>query len=388
MYHILILEIKILSIGEFLEGVVFLDNNYKFYDFFDTFMSAIGPGLTQQKVGAWLFDYSEVRYGDDGVPSQDLSNYKNDRKPIPEWVKGGISCKPGTALVKRFQNGLRTNYKLVNPQETISKFTHIIEGASNITDDVKEKMFAYAKEETVAEFLAVLYAYSITNNLLDVSSAEPKQVVDESIHLMTYRDLLMQGLDSSQIAENLVKNDRALYPDIADDNEGTPEIWERFLSQYPETFSYLVDTKTNTIVGNWSIAALTDAQKEMARRGELLEKTFSLKNTKCIFLPGEHTLYVLNFSCNDEYRTTENFAILLKSFYAQLIKFAEQDIFFPEIYVNVFTPVYEAFWQGLGFRYITDNKKSGKIYNVDMRRFPKQMRNTKLRILYEEHFEL
>ena len=145
-------------------------------------------------------------------------------------------------------------------------------------------MFAYAKEETIAEFLAILYAYSITNNLLDVSTAEPKQVIDESVRLMTFQDLLMQGLDAIEIAENLVRNDRSLYPDIADDNEGTPEIWERFLSQYPETFSYLVDAKTNTIVGNWSIAALTDAQKEMAHRGELLEKTFSLDNTKCIFL--------------------------------------------------------------------------------------------------------
>lgn len=363
-----------------------LENNYTFKDFFNTFMSSIGPGFTQQSVGAWLFNYSEVLYGKDGVPSQDFSNYKNGKKPIPVWVKKGIVCKPGTNLVNRFRNGLRSEYKLCNPQETISKFTHIIEGASNITTETKEKIFTYAKEETVAEFLAVLYAYSVTNNLLDVSVAKPKKTT-ETIQLMNYQDLLAEGLDSIQIAENLVKNDRMLYPDIADDNEGSPEIWADFLSQYPETFSYLVDTKTNTIVGNWSIAALTDEQKEKARQGELLERTFSLNNTKCIFLPGEHTLYVLNFSCNEEYRTSENFAILLKSFYAQLIKFAEQDIFFPEIYVNVFTPVYEAFWQGLGFKYITDNKKSGKIYRVDMRRYPKQMRNTKLRLLYEEHFD-
>lgn len=361
-----------------------MDNEYKFYNFLTTFMNAISPSLTQKDVGAWLFSYADKCYG---VREDDLTHAKNQNK-IPKWLKDGINCKPGSALVKRFRNGLQTNYKLVNPQETISKFTHIIEGASNITAEEKKKMFAYAKEETIAEFLAILYAYSITNNLLDVSTAEPKPVIDESVRLMTYRDLLMQGLDSAQIAENLVRNDRSLYPDIADDNEGTPEIWERFLSQYPETFSYLVDTKTNTIVGNWSIAALTDVQKEMAHRGELLEKTFSLDNTKCIFLPGEHTLYVLNFSCNEEYRTAENFAMLLKSFFSQLIKFAEQDIFFPEIYVNVFTPGYEAFWQGLGFRYITDNKKSGKIYSVDMRRYPKQMRNTKLRILYEEHFDL
>lgn len=361
-----------------------MDNEYKFCNFLNTFMNAISPSLTQKDVGTWLFEYADKCYG---VREDDLTHAKNQNR-IPKWLKEGINCKPGSALVKRFRNGLRTNYKLVNPQETISKFTHIIEGASNITAEEKKKMFTYAKEETIAEFLAILYAYSITNNLLDVSTAEPKQVIDESIQLMTYHDLLMQGLTSAEIAENLVRNDHSLYPDIADDNEGTPEIWERFLSQYPETFSYLVDTKTNTIIGNWSIAALTDAQKELAHRGELLEKTFSLDNTKCIFLPGEHTLYVLNFSCNEEYRTTENFATLLKSFYDQLIKFAEQDIFFPEIYVNVFIPVYEAFWQGLGFRYITDNKKSGKIYSVDMRRYPRQMRNTKLRILYEEHFDV
>lgn len=365
-----------------------MDNSYKFYDFFDTFMKAIDPSLKEKDVGAWLFYHSEERYGKEPyVRPDDLAHAKNDNR-VPKWVREGIVRKPGTALVNRFRNGLRTQYKLCNPQETISKFTHIIEGASNINAETKEKMFTYAKEETLAEFLAVLYAYSVTNNLLDVSTTEPKQAIDESIRLMTYHDLLMQGLDSIEIAENLVRNDRSLYPDIADDNEGTPEIWERFLSQYPETFSYLVDTKTNTIIGNWSIAALTNEQKEKAHRGELLEKTFSLNNTKCIFLPGEHTLYVLNFSCNEGYRTAENFAMLLKSFYSQLITFAEQDIFFPEIYVNVFTPVYEAFWKGLGFRYITDNKKSGKIYSVDMRRYPKQMRNTKLRILYEEHFDL
>ena len=365
-----------------------MNTDYTFMSFFESFMESLAGKPNEILVGTWLFYYSEERYGEDGVPSENFSNYKTGNKPIPKWVKDGITYKPGIALVNRFRSGLRTKYKLTNPQEAISNFTHIIEGASNITAETKQKIFAYAKEETLAEFLAVLYAYSVTNNLLDVSTAELKQVVDESIRLMTYHDLLMQGMDSIQIAENLVRNDRALYPDIADENEGTPDTWAKFLSQYPETFSYLFDTKTDTIVGNWSIAALTDAQKEMAHRGELLEKTFSLDNTKCIFLPGEHTLYVLNFSCNEEYRTAENFAILLKSFYSQLIKFAEQDIFFPEIYVNVFTPVYEAFWQGLGFRYITDNKKSGKIYSVDMRRYPKQMRNTKLRILYEEHFDL
>lgn len=363
-----------------------MDNNYKFYNFFDTFMDAIGPGFTQKDVGTWLFEYVDNCYG---VRADDLSHAKNKTNTrIPQWLQKGIACKPGSALVKRFRTGLQTTYKLVNPQDTITKFTHIIEGASNITSETKEKILTYAKEETIAEFLAVLYAYSITNNLLDVSIAEPKQPNNEPLRLMTYHDLLAQGLDALQIAENLVRNDLALYPDIAADNEGTPDIWAAFLSQYPETFSYLFDCATNTIVGNWSIAALTDKQREDVRQGALLENTFTLNNTKCIFLPGDHTLYVLNFSCNENYRSTENFSILLNSFYNQLITFAQQDIFFPEIYVNVFVPVYEAFWQGLGFQYITDNKKSGKIYGIDMRKFPKQMRNTKLRVLYEEHFDI
>ena len=112
-----------------------MDNEYKFYNFLTTFMNAISPSLTQKDVGTWLFSYADKCYG---VREDDLTHAKNQNK-IPKWLKDGINCKPGSALVKRFRNGLQTNYKLVNPQETISKFTHIIEGASNITAEEKKK---------------------------------------------------------------------------------------------------------------------------------------------------------------------------------------------------------------------------------------------------------
>ncbi len=122
----------------------------------------------------------------------------------------------------------------------------------------------------------------------------------EDLQIVTYYELTKKrGLNKSEIARQLVANDRKLYHNIDDDNEGDPSQWETYLSKYPQTFRYMVNSQ-NQIVGNWSMVTLSGADYRRAKEGKLLESELNIGSTEYFMFGGVFYGYLLNLSVNEE----------------------------------------------------------------------------------------
>ena len=185
------------------------------------------------------------------------------------------------------------------------------------------------------------------------------------MRIASYDDLVASGYTALDIAMRLVENDYKLYPGMPVENEGSPEQWAGYLSTYPETFRYLINSK-NEIIGNWSFLAVSEElhEKKLAA-GELLEQSFSLDETEYLLFPGDYIGYLLNLSINDGYNNMKNLNLLLSAFADQILTFAKAGIFFKSWYVNVFRKDHEAMYRKLGFKYLMDNKSFGKLYYLN-----------------------
>ncbi|MBE6013751.1 MAG: toll/interleukin-1 receptor domain-containing protein [Lachnospiraceae bacterium] len=208
------------------------------------------------------------------------------------------------------------------------------------------------------------------------------------VKIANYKDLLSVGYDAYRVAERLVENDLKLYPDIPEENEGTANQWAEYLSSYPETFRYLINEK-NEIVGNWSFLAVSEeyhAKKLMS--GELVEASFSTDETEFLMFPGDYVGYLLNFSINEGYNSAKNIQLLFKEFTSQLLKYAEDGIFFKKWFVNVFRRDHEAMYKKMGFSFFVDNIMYGKLFALDCFPFPEKSpfkTNSELVRRYDEH---
>ena len=190
----------------------------------------------------------------------------------------------------------------------------------------------------------------------------PVQSIHKNVcRMMTFEELIESGHTASSIAIQLVENDYINCNGIEEDNEGTASQWEEFLQNSSDTFRYLVNGE-NKIVGNWSIVALTDEAYELAVKGELLEKDLGPDNTELICFPDTYNGYILAISLLPEYRNLQNYNLLIDSFLRQIEDYAENGIFFRKWCMNVFGKEVEALIKRLGFKYICDNKKFGKIF--------------------------
>ena len=215
--------------------------------------------------------------------------------------------------------------------------------------------------------------------------------MDDELPIVTYYELTRnRGVDKSEIARQLVANDRKLYPHIDDDNEGDVSQWEAYLSKYPQTFRYMVNSQ-NQIVGNWSMVTISGADYRRAKAGLLLEKDLNIGNTEYFMLGGVFYGYLLNLSVNEEEMSPTNIRRLFESFLDQLEEFAEEEIYFKSWCVNVFLADHEKRYEALGFHYACDNVKSGKMYTLDLWPYPKNkifQKRKKLRKMYENKFSM
>ena len=126
----------------------------------------------------------------------------------------------------------------------------------------------------------------------------------------------------------------------------------------------------NKIVGDWSIVALTDEAYALAVKGELLEKDLGIENTNMLCFPDIYNGYLLTLSLLPEYRTMQNYNLLIESFLSQLERYSENGIFFRSWCMNVFGREVEALIKRLGFQYVCDNKVCGKIYTCSFMPLP------------------
>jgi hypothetical protein len=131
--------------------------------------------------------------------------------------------------------------------------------------------------------------------------------------MVKFGDLIDLGYTAAKIAIQLVENDYINCNGIDENNEGSAEQWESFLQDNSETFQYLINGE-NKIVGDWSIVALTDEAYEKAMAGELLEAELGIENTEMICFPGTYNGYILTFSILPQYRTANNYNLLIESF--------------------------------------------------------------------------
>lgn len=190
-----------------------------------------------------------------------------------------------------------------------------------------------------------------------------------SCRVLSYSEMIDLGYTSKSIAMKLVENDYISYNGIADENEGTPDQWENYLRDESDNFHYLVNGN-NEIVGDWSIVALTDKSMKRALTGDLTEDEFDITTTVKICIPQIYHGYILTCSILPEYRTQKNYLMLLNSFFKQIESYAETGVFFDGWAMNIFSSDVESLMITLGFQYVTDNKKSGKIYYLDFLPLP------------------
>ena len=200
-----------------------------------------------------------------------------------------------------------------------------------------------------------------------------------TVRYATYFDLRKLGYTSLKIAEKLVENDKKLYSgigakkDLLAENAGTSQQWADYLSSTPESFQYFINDK-NEIVGNFSLVSITEEQERAFYDGELSESLFVSSDTRDLFCAADtHILFLLNLSLNEEYATQHNTTLLRKAFLNQLASFAENDVRFKKIIVNVFKSSHEAFYKQWGFTFVKEHKASGRIYKLDLQPYPQAL---------------
>lgn len=220
----------------------------------------------------------------------------------------------------------------------------------------------------------------LETELREISQADP---TGTKLDLKSYHDLIQTGKTTLAICRELVDNDNALYR-LGDhhENEGSPELWAKFLEAYPETFQFLV--YEGKIVGNYSLVTLSPEQVKQLKLGKLVENDFSLDKNAVLFRKGVYTLYILNYSVNLGFSTRENRVMLWEALLKQLEDFAVQEIFFKEVYVNVFRSDHEELYRELGFEFLVMNGE-GKTYCL--KNFPADLKwsgKKRLMQLYEK----
>ena len=213
------------------------------------------------------------------------------------------------------------------------------------------------------------------NNAISKSRSNP------TVRQASYFDLLELGYTSLEIAEALVRNDLKLYGGfsgtngIAQENEGSAIQWAEYLSSVPDSFQYIINS-SNQIVGNFSFLSISSEQEVDFKEGRLSESIFNPAETRDLFCAGDdHILFLLNLSLNDEYSTPRNNSLLRQMFLSQLLLFAEEDILFSKIIVNVFKASHEAFYKQWGFSFVKEHKNSGRIYELILKPYPEKLYN-------------
>ena len=188
--------------------------------------------------------------------------------------------------------------------------------------------------------------------------------------MVKFSELLGLGYTAASIAMQLVENDYINCNGISEENEGSAEQWETFLQDNSDTFQYLINEE-NKIVGDWSIVALTDEAYELAEKGELVEAEIGPDNTEFICFPDYYNGYILTFSLLPQYRTMDNYNLIIDSFCKQIEVYSSAGVFFKRWCINVFGKEVEALVKKMGFRYVCNNKVFGKIYACDFIPLPK-----------------
>ena len=190
---------------------------------------------------------------------------------------------------------------------------------------------------------------------------EPNALPGE-IRMARLEELLATGYTTSKIAMQLVENDYINCETLDEASEGSPQQWERFLSEASETFRYAM--LDNEIVGNWSITALNDESYNRAKRGELMEGDIEYDDTPLVFMPGHYNGYILAIGMLPGYRNARSIRMLVESFLQQVADYKEMGILFDSWLINAFSKDVERLVASMGFDKVCDHSVKGQVYEL------------------------
>lgn len=253
-------------------------------------------------------------------------------------------------------------------------------------DAITPPIEAYIKKLVEAVETLLLQDAKLHLEEVPESSKEAHEQKADFPKMVTYQELISKGYTPLKIAEKLVNNDYELYQGIDQENEGDAEQWAAFLESDPQTFQYMVNDEYD-IIGDWSILAMNEQQYERMLKGDMCEAEFSPDEVESLLMPGEYHVFILNMSVNTEYRSMATIKQLVDNFIKQMTEYAEYEIFFDDLVVNVFRKDQHAFYRSLGFEFVCEHRVFGNIFHLSFKEYPKKgafAKATKLKELYEQ----
>ena len=262
---------------------------------------------------------------------------------------------------------------LVSNRNNILEYDQIIENVWDSTDSAYQRNLAdiiYQLRKIDDTLEACINTHRNLGFSLRCDFPQPPNDFSDKIHIVPSGRLEEFGYTPLSAAQKLMQNDFELFGDLGkNENQGEAQLWASFIEAYPNTF-YCAFGNDNELVGNWSFCIPKNEQLSLIKKGQVKEACFNFENMDYVISPDPNFSYydgfILNFSLNRPYRTSENERLLFDSFANQLLEWAKEGIFFQNIYVNVFIADQEQMYKNMGFAHKCSNTPHGDIYCLNM----------------------
>jgi transcriptional regulator with XRE-family HTH domain len=205
-------------------------------------------------------------------------------------------------------------------------------------------------------------------------------------------------IDEEQVLEELLKelivNDVSAYPHITPVDEGDARQWAPIFSAM--SYSWRVLVSDDKVIGDWHFVCLNDDVFERAKLGILRDSQITVTDLDIPIVGGERSykMYIANFGVERRYRHPEAFNALCGSFVDEIVRLAEQDVFFSEVCATAWTVEGQRLCRLIGMEQIAKLRGVAGMPAADvffsawsgLLRAGFVQRNEKLTALYRSHF--
>ena len=232
--------------------------------------------------------------------------------------------------------------------------------------------------EALTEIIECNFQHEVFLNEMTTGNNDPFSIIDnnKALEKHSWEDLVKLR---AQICYDTM-------PGLTDDHMGGIPQWVDIHKSFPDNCKMLM--RCEEIVGYWFFICLNDEFFEMAKYGKLHEGCITLDCLKFMYLPGDYKGYFAAMAIKQN--GINNFLMLFNSFFKQLEKFAEEDIFISEWCVNGYTPQGQSICKTLKMTHLCTNEVKGEMYYVESwwnLNLPILTKYPKLIELYKKHFD-
>ena len=169
--------------------------------------------------------------------------------------------------------------------------------------------------------------------------------------------------------EILQQIDFEVFPDLAPGHYGRIEDWEEKWTRLPDAGRILA-TSDGKAVGYWSFAPLSPKQREKFEDGIFYDTDMQISDLPGLSSDSGNFIYISAVVIRESFRTSIALRHLYRSFFDQLTKLAERDIFIDMIYANAFSAEGERMCQHAGAKRLSLHSDQGVVYALSMFPFP------------------